>query len=232
MLTRYVTQLRGHDITKETDLQLLSFLDRHIPTIQFVHGVANNRQPFWDFSAMKELVRSKRVISLVRDPRDTIVSYYHHKKSRDGAYDSTLSEFLRDSEYGFVRLLSYLNAQTTVVTENAAEAVTVHYEDMHTDPRSVMKAVSYFLHIEVQLELVDEAIAYTSFENVKKRERAGKLQNGRFGAGADGSENSYKARKGKIGSYQEEMTRDDIVWCNTLMDAMLPKELHFYLEDY
>jgi hypothetical protein len=181
---------------------------------------------------MHTQLRGKKVISVIRDPRDTIVSYYHHKKSRDGEYNGSLDDFLRDEGVGFVRLLAFLNAQMSVSQNDEAAVLQVTYEEMHEDTQKVLQEVLYFLGIEEDETLVQEAIDYSHFDAVKNRERTGELENGRFGKGFDGTENSYKARKGKVGSYKEEMNQEQIVWCNTLMEAMLPKELQFYLESY
>lgn len=43
---------------------------------------------------------NRRVVHLIRDRRDVIVSHHHHRKHRDRLFCGTLSEFVRYSRSG------------------------------------------------------------------------------------------------------------------------------------
>jgi hypothetical protein len=230
IITHYVCHLKDMPFDPNDDIQLTSFKRFDIPTLEFTHAGANNRSAFWRFEGIKDTVSEKRVVLLVRDPRDTILSYYHHTSKREGEYDGTLSEFIRDPHVGFARLLIYLNALMLDTEEFADDHVLVSYEQLHNEPEKAIKDVLSFLDITIDNKLMKEAIEFARFDNIKDMERSGKLDNGRFGEGTDGGEDSYKARKGKMGSYQEEMSDADIYFCNTLMNALLPDRLSHYNE--
>src|SRR5688572_17508542 len=49
-----------------------------------------------DVDIDKSRYRGTRVVLLVRDPRDVIVSLYHQRRGRHGGYGGTLAEFLHE----------------------------------------------------------------------------------------------------------------------------------------
>ena len=90
------------------ELDRLAELDPRVPSVLVTH----DDDPQW--KAPAEVERDKgsyrhgRVILLVRDPRDVIVSLYHQMGGRRGAEVGTLGEFVDEPAGGFASLLALL----------------------------------------------------------------------------------------------------------------------------
>ena len=55
----------------------------------------------------KERYRGKRVLFVIREPRDVVVSCYFQASKRERIYDGTISEFLHDPKYGIKKVARF-----------------------------------------------------------------------------------------------------------------------------
>ena len=79
-----------------------------IPLIRYTHGSFVNTNNFEKHIKKFNSVYKKKIIML-RDPRDVVVSYYHHRISSGMTIKGTrLSDFLH-SEEGIKRIVDYMN---------------------------------------------------------------------------------------------------------------------------
>ena len=172
----------------------------------------------------------KKVIFLVRDPRDVLVSSWYHVTYRDNAYRDDLSTFIRDEHLGIAKIIAYLNlwmAQQHVPTD----FLLVRYEDLHTEPQSVLSSVLTFLSIDVDEDIINRAVEASAFDRMKKAEQAGKIDEPwmRSGKGSGRVEESMKVRKGKIGSYREELSPEDVAYVDQVIRDTLTQELPYHI---
>ena len=169
--------------------------------------------------------RGSKIVFLVRDPRDTIVSYFHQATSRSRIYKGSLSEFIRDPLFGVQRLLGFLN----FLAENshAIEHHIVHYEDLHTNTLGELSAVLQFADVDVNREHIREAIKFAKFENMKKMEQE-ESQGHKLSPKDKDDPNSFKVRKGKIGSFLDELSESDIEYLEEQIDEHLPSMFSRY----
>ena len=70
---------------------------------------------------------------------------------------------------------------------------------------------------------VAEAIAFASFENMKRLESGDgfRLRGGRFAPRDRSNPDSYKVRRGKVGGYRDYFTDDEAAEIESLIDAGL-----------
>ena len=90
MIGRVLQQHFGTELDDSLlELERLADRDSRIPRIHAAHdGVGSWRDP--------REYRGRRVILLVRDPRDVVVSYYYQLRYRMDQFDGTLDEFVTD----------------------------------------------------------------------------------------------------------------------------------------
>ncbi len=208
-----------------------------IPSIRITHDRAPHRKRPRELPALKEEFRGRKVIFMVRDPRDVIVSYYFHKTRREkphtfwffqkrrrethGPFTGTISEFLRFDIGGFDTLLRYYNvwADSRELTE---AFLLVRYEDMHEDPERELRRVLDFLGLgEITDDEAREAIAFASFDNMRKME-AGEATGSYKLKPADPSDaESFKVRKGKVGGYIDYLEPEDVDYLDRRMAETL-----------
>ncbi|MEO8668757.1 MAG: hypothetical protein ABI399_09590, partial [Bauldia sp.] len=94
----------------DTDaLKLHTLCDRlALPRIGYSHGgtaFGEGLPTAHPFMASPELLRGKRVLCLIRDPRDIIVSAFHDARDRRKRWSLGLAEFIRDDIAGIEKIL-------------------------------------------------------------------------------------------------------------------------------
>jgi hypothetical protein len=119
--------------------------------------------------------RYGRVIHLVRDGRDTAVSYYFHELRRRGSWEGEhFSRFLelflagRLDGYGVwhEHVRSWLDGRAAERTR------LVRYEDVLVDPLGELRGIAEFLELEVSDGALGAAVERNDFARMRDREEA------------------------------------------------------------
>ena len=213
---------------------LLGFENYHrrnpaIPKIFFTHD--NYIKDYTGEVDSKASFYGKKVILLVRNPKDIAVSQYFQWQHRmrpakkklnryppHGA-DVSAWDFVMDENVGLPGIIDYLNLWARE-SDRIEELLIIRYEDMRRDPSGVLARVMAFVDgAEPNDEAVAGAVEYASVENMRKLEERSVfwLAGSRMKPGKKGDPNSYKVRRAKVGGYadyfdDEEVTRiDDLV---------------------
>lgn len=168
--------------------------------------------------AASEEWRGKPVLLLVRDPRDVLVSSYHHAKYRHGRYQGSLSEFIRMPENGIDKILISLN-RWNESKGNARSFTVMTYEDMHGDARTCLREVVKMIGLAPDESAIGSAVEFSSFENMKKMESENTLKDVRL-ANFRGSAEGAKVRAGKVGAFREHFNDEDLLYINSRIDAL------------
>ena len=191
-----------------------------IPTYEH-DGSQNGLGLSWqELSEDKSRYQQNRIVFMVRDPRDTVVSAYFQMTKRHQDYDGSLSEFIRDDRYGIRKILRfheiwYKNRDVP------ADFMVVKYEDLHSAPLDTMKALLDFLgRKRTDEQKLREIIGFYQFENMHKLEKQGYFKKSLKGVLSPkdvNDEDSYKTRKGKVGGYREYFSEEDLEYCHWVM---------------
>jgi len=194
--------------------------EQQIP-IAYVHGDAvpkkgrHFRRMAFDLPQLKD----KKVIFLVRDPRDTVVSAYHDAVNRDKIFDKELSQFIRHPHFGIEKVLKFHQ----LCYENhplVDKSIILSYEALQRDTTREMLKVIKLLNWEVSGQELVQAIETNSFQNMKKMEETGNIKKVHAYALTPGNfqnPDSFKVRRGQIAGYKEELNNEDIQYCNNMM---------------
>jgi hypothetical protein len=119
--------------------------------------------------------RYRRVIHLIRDPRDVIVSYFHYSKGLPHLFSEPVSERLKLPE--FVDLFLRGKVWPGDVREHAAsysrssggiEYSCIRYESLLTEPRREYPRLLSAAGIHFPDESLDALIGHTSFANMRR----------------------------------------------------------------
>ncbi|WP_247646330.1 sulfotransferase domain-containing protein [Labrenzia sp. VG12] len=150
----------------------------------------------------------------MRDPRDTIVSLYHQLSSRTTRpVGLTLSEFIRSPEYGWDRMMRFY-AIWDANLRTPRSMLLMSYEGLLRSPATGIEHVANFLGVKLSQEQVSKIADVSSAETMRQGERQGKIAQMRvLGSGL----NALKVRKAKSGTYKEEMSEEDQLWCEKKM---------------
>ena len=165
----------------------------------------------------KDILDKKPVIFLLRNPMDTIVSYYYHKVKREKIVDSReldITRFILDERYGLGRycawldtMLDYISARTNVML--------LTYEGMVADMPREMNRMFDFMKIRGHRQGITAAAADSDFDNMQRAEIDANRDPNVVGIGRLGMKDwsgdpaQLKVRKGKIGSWKDELSLDE-----------------------
>jgi Sulfotransferase domain len=112
-----------------------------------------------------------RVVLLVRDPRDVIVSYYSYLKTiQQISDDISISEFIRHQKYGIDNWQKHTQSWCFNNFRVGQIVKIFRYEDFLNDPTSNLFSVMKCLGISMNEKLLEEAIILSSKENMRNLE--------------------------------------------------------------
>jgi hypothetical protein len=189
------------------------FLPRAIKRFHFTHldfKAADVREVEKTLFKMK----GKRVLFLVRDPRDTIVSFYFYRKHRqgyEGFQNYTIGEYIRDEEYGLKQIVDYMNVVYTH-QQLFEDIKIIRYEDLR-DPekgRALFKEILTFIgQADIDSKAFDVAMEKSEFSTMQKMEKSNEIDDERLKAKSSTDDNALTVRRGKVGGYIDYFLPED-----------------------
>lgn len=172
---------------------------------------------------------------MVRDPRDTLVSYFFQytrrgdkNRAQDPYFDGDISAFIRHDIGGLRNLVGFYNtwAENRIKPANFA---LFRYEDFHHDSDAEFRRLIEFLELPFHGdEAITRALEFGSFGNLQKIEKLDVLDNVRLKPPEDGDPEGLKVRRGKVGGYEDYLSNADIAY----VDQYLADELDDYYAGY
>ena len=217
MLSRAYQLKGGLDAHELLDFDNLKKLDPQLPAVFFTHN--NYLRDYTGNWESKAHFTGKRIVLLVRDPRDVAVSQFFQWQFRmrpnkkfindyppHGA-DIGVWDFVLDADAGVPRIVDYFNGWARAVAE-LKDILIVRYEDMRADPAAVLAGILEFTGTSVSAEQVREAVEFAAYDNMKKmeQEKFFKGSGARVKPGDKDNPQSFKVRKAKVGGYRDYFT--------------------------
>jgi hypothetical protein len=197
-------------------------LDRLNVAVEYSHDDSSYQASLVspDLGTDKSQYKHREVVFLVRDPRDTVVSGYFQATKRERVYEGSLSDFVRSERFGISRILRFHE----IWSRNRSTPrgfLPVRYEDLHGDALGVLESITGFLQMgEMDENRLREAVGFARFDNLRALEKAGRFER-RYGSILTPSDRSdgesFKMRRGRVGSYVDYLQKDDIQYCNECM---------------
>jgi hypothetical protein len=225
MLIKYFEKI-GKRIVPRKDNSIVEIED--VIIVKFEHDKGNwvpAPPKMKDVVFNKQRYKDKRIIFLIRDPRDVLVSSWYHLKYRENIYREDLSKFIRDELTGIQKVVHFFNTWYEN-QQNTKEFLLLSYENLHNRTEESFQKMLEFIGETPNLQILHNAIEETKFNKMQKMESSGDLKEPWMKPGSNKSRQSMKIRKGKIGSYKEELSQEDIAYINTYMQTNLHPELY------
>lgn len=232
MLSRFYQLRYGFSARHLIGFDNLHRKNRAIPKVLFTHdnyirdytGNLDNKADFY----------GKKVILLVRDPRDTAVSQYFQWRYRmrpnkkplnkyppHGA-DVSLYDFVVDENAGLPRIIDFLNGWAAE-RERVGQLLILRYEDLRTDPAARLEEMLRFIGEQPLMEEIQAAVDFASIENMRAMEqkRVFWLSGSRLVPKDRANPNSYKVRRAKVGGYRDDFSADQLAAIDAMVAARL-----------
>jgi hypothetical protein len=204
-----------------------------IPRIRFTHdryvkNYTGHRDSKCDFYP-------KKVILLVRDPRDVVVSNYFQWINTVNPYkkemlniperpaEVPIFEYVMRSKFSIRRTINFLNSWAAEL-EKTLSYLLIRYEDMRKEPAHVLGGVLAFMQIDASSSELDQVVEWSSFDNMKKREKSQTFADGsrRLMIKDASNPDAFKVRRGKVGGYRDYFTAEQ----NDKIDRLVRQRLH------
>lgn len=169
--------------------------------------VSHDDNPHWKepgkLSRKKWRYRRQKVVFLVRDPRDVVVSMYFERSRREQVDVGSMSDFLEASVGSLDTIIEYYNIWAAN-RDQARDFLMIRYEDLQQGAAVELRRLLDFIGLsEVSNEHIAEAVEYSSFGNMRKMELGGEVSSGRLNPRDPSDKESFKTRKGIVGGYVE-----------------------------
>lgn len=145
--------------------------------------------------------RYKNVIYIYRDGRDALVSYFHMLNGK-GKKISIDELFIKD--LSIYPCMWHEHIENWLQNPYKANILYVKYEDLIRDPCNTFESIAKFIGVNYTDETINYSISQTSFGMMQELENSDKFWNKRK-KDKGWKEGKNFVRKGKIGSYKEEV---------------------------
>jgi len=241
MLSRLIQQRFGLPETAIVGTSVFNRANPSLPGIFFTHDAyiddyTGNRSSKIDF-------KGKRVVLLVRDPRDIAVSEYFQWKFRTDkqkralhcsffeSRDLSVFDFTMHPKGSVHKNIEWMNNWNKAIP-HLDNVLVVRYEDLRAEPEDWIERIAHFTGFDASRGEIEDAVEYASLENMKTMEYGGSFGSGsrRFSSGEQASRDAYKVRRGKVGGYRDYFTDEQLLEIDDLVNSFLAPEYGYTLD--
>jgi len=234
MLSRFYQLHFALDTDYMLEFDNFHSLDPRAPKVLFSHNnYIRDYLGQWD---NLNYYKGKKLVLLVRDPRDVAVSQYFQwryrmlpRKKLLNAYPPHGAEveifaFVCNPDCGVPKIVEAFNVWARSLPMLGDDVLVVRYEDLRSDPTEVLRLVVSFTGTEGAPEHLEAAKDDADYENMKKREakKDGMRATGqRVKPGDESNPDSFKVRRGKVGGYRDYFTPEQLQIVDAMVDDVL-----------
>ncbi|WP_431045816.1 sulfotransferase domain-containing protein [Streptomyces sp. P1-3] len=224
LMAKAVSEARGipMEICRDLDLTEFSRIDSAVPRIVFWHDDRVGWRTPAELSQDKSFYRDRKVVLLLRDIRDTTVSYYFQRTRRKGnPYTGRLGDFLSEEEGSVRTCLAWWNIWHARQNVPASFLLT-SYERLTADTAGELSRVLDFCGLPPAAEeTLRASVAFADFKAMRTMEISDALATERLRPGVPGDPESYKTRRGVIGGFRDYLTVEQIDYVNDIVHRNL-----------
>jgi len=200
------------------------------PTLCFTHERWEHRYvaDWWDFIRGTCLVpprarRHNKIVLMVRDPRDVVVSLHFHLSKRGHAYKwkpQPLPEMLRSRHNGIAEVIELMNGWLAE-WHGRPNFKLMRYEDCQAETAREFRGLLEFLgHAPINEAAFAHALEFSKFENMQAAEAAGKFKEGVLRTPNPNDKDTFKARRGKVGGFRDYFDAEDLTYAAEQMKKL------------
>jgi len=167
-----------------------------------------------------DLLETSKVVTCLRNPKDTVVSYYHHEKLvKSYGYSGDFPTYFDHFMDNLVIYSSYFEyVKEAWQRRNHPNVCLLFFEDMKKDMTPSIKKVAKFLGKDISDEMVEKLADHLTFKKMRNNPAVNKEDGKKFGFF---SGNGHFMRKGEVGDWKNYFTDE----MNKRMDEAIEK--HF-----
>jgi len=235
MLGEYITRYYGLEVGNVMALKQYTKHIEGIPRIRFAHDF----RPQWKtpdkLQTDKSMYRHQKILLLVRDPRDVLVSSYFEKTRRKPAkrkgkpgFSGSIRDFVYQDIGGIDTIIAFYN-NWLQNRDVPVQFKIVRYEDLRGDTREAFMDILKYIGLpEVDEKILDEVLDLGRIEKMRKMEaQSARGEHGTrrsdpnvesafmtraFQPADPNDPETFKVRKGKVGGYVDYLDEEEIAY--------------------
>lgn len=213
-------QIKNFGITSTLTYNQLDHIFKNPISLHHTHFPYSGKTLFGQIKNMKDYYdRFEKIIYQIRNPYDTMISFYYYLKNRNPPFNIVYNVANIDlidqisTLEGFVEYFLPLYIDHIKSTRNKADLV-LNYDKLRKDPSDFKKAIKLIFN-EVNEEAFEKAVEMSSFDNIRKM---GIETNQKHGLAKDYL--GHFCRNGKSGQYKEIMSEKLIQYIKNEWDKI------------
>ncbi|WP_018935324.1 sulfotransferase domain-containing protein [Thioalkalivibrio sp. ALJ24] len=163
----------------------------------------------------------RKVVFMVRDPRDVLVSSYFQKTRRNANYQGRMEDYVRERRGGIETLVDFYNIWARN-RDVPGDFLLLRYEDLHADTTGQLRRVLEFIGMQdVSKETLRAAVDFGRFDNMRQLESRNAMGSSSLAARDADDTESYKTRKGEVGGYREYLDGESLEYVEAIINERL-----------
>ena len=193
-----------------------------ILTTRFTHdgGEIVEGTHYKDLPVDRSKFRNQKVVFIVRDPRDVLVSCYFQAIKRVEVFEGPIPAFIRDERFGIRKYVHWLNIWH-LNQIYPKEFLFLSYEEMHASIPDVLRQVLEFMDASnISDAVIDSAVQFGGFESMREMEKKDQFGLEWMRPGDVNDPESYKVRRGKVGGYTDYLNPDDVAYIDNSVNEI------------
>jgi len=216
-LIHMINQMKEISSHPLKDAEYFIFNEHDSSEIIIENGMRNNSADLFKFMGRLRY-RKGKVLFLVRDPRDVVVSHYYQitKRAKSPFIFNSMSEFVKDDILGFKRIIHFYNlwfAQKHIPNT----FLLLKYEELLENGVESLMKVNSFFNLNILKSEIERIYSASSAEKMREQEKSNQFADfNDFGK----EKNQLKVRNAKIGTFKNELSKEDISYCNSKMKKL------------
>lgn len=175
-------------------------VDDLVPDVHFKKYYRRYSTPMYFKSHFLPQPAYRRVVYLVRDGRDAMVSYFHYLEGTQKRKIDFLKLITTGAELFPGKWHEHVEAW--MANPHGSEMMIVKYENLISDPLPQLEKFCQFAGLERERSFIEQVIEASDFQSLRKKEAAMGMGRPDWPAGK-----SF-FRRGKAGSYRDEMPEE------------------------
>jgi len=171
-----------------------------VPDVHYKRYYKRFRTPMFFKSHHLPRLEYRRVVYLLRDGRDVMVSYFHHLRAIKGKEINFLNMIRDGVDHSFGKWHEHVEAWLS--NPYNADMIVIKYEDLKEDAVGQLQRFCQFVGLNRSTSFLERVARGASFENLRKKEVL---------YGYDNPQWPHKqpfVRRGRVGSYKDEMPKE------------------------
>ncbi len=168
-----------------------------VPDVHYKNYYRRYRTPMLFKSHHLPKPEYRRVVYLIRDGRDVMVSYFNHLKALEDG-DINFMEMIHSGNQLYpCKWHNHIN--DWIANPYDAEMILIRYENIYNNPVKELQKLSMFIGVEIDELSLEKIVRSSSFEKMRDKEIKWGWDNSQW------PRDEFFTRRGKIGSYKDEM---------------------------